>query len=226
MPGADTQSAPPSPEIASMRKKLRPSSSRPRSLASPCRMARGCPPNQKIDGGPSVLYDAMAVVLSQEGADMLKTHPPAKDFVSDAFAHCKFIGYSAAATPLLAAAGIAGSLDEACVRLEGEREAAAALAGVIADESLVVLYGRAVTVDLHRGKVRRGVSGNLTDLPRRLERCHETWFSKKAVAGGGAERRQEMPPAPKPAIVADLSLRRGPSNRERPERSQPLPRSR
>jgi catalase len=47
------------------------------------------PAKQKIDGGPSVLYDAVVLLLSAEGAETIKTHAPAKDFMSDAFAHCK-----------------------------------------------------------------------------------------------------------------------------------------
>ncbi len=62
---------------------------------------------QKIDGGPSVLYDAVVVLASEEGAEQLATDATTKDFLSDAFAHCKFIGYSPGATGLLDAAGIA-----------------------------------------------------------------------------------------------------------------------
>ena len=54
------------------------------------------PAKQKIDGGPSVLYDAVALIVSEEGAALLAKDAPAKDFITDAFAHCKFIGYSAA----------------------------------------------------------------------------------------------------------------------------------
>jgi catalase len=50
------------------------------------------PAKQKIDGGPSVLFDAIAVIVSDEGAALLSQDAPARDFVCDAFAHCKFIG--------------------------------------------------------------------------------------------------------------------------------------
>ncbi len=46
-----------------------------------------------IDGGPSVLFDAVALVLSDEAADRLTREAAARDFVADAFAHCKFIGF-------------------------------------------------------------------------------------------------------------------------------------
>lgn len=61
---------------------------------------------QKIDGGPSVFYDAVALVLSDEGAAMLADDKTAKDFVNDAFGHGKFIAYTAEAVPLLERAGI------------------------------------------------------------------------------------------------------------------------
>lgn len=78
----------------------------------------------KIDGGPSVLFDAVAVLVSAEGAALLSRDAPAKDFVSDAFAHCKFIGISAQAEPIFVAAGIAGDLDEACIPLGKPADAA------------------------------------------------------------------------------------------------------
>ncbi|TGU42661.1 catalase HPII, partial [bacterium M00.F.Ca.ET.152.01.1.1] len=62
--------------------------------------------NHMIDGGPSVLFDAMVLLVSQEGAEMLSRDAAAKDFVSDAFAHLKFIGFVAGAGPLLASAGV------------------------------------------------------------------------------------------------------------------------
>ena len=62
---------------------------------------------QKIDGGSSVLYDAVALVLSAAGAAQLAADKTAKDFVSDAYAHCKFIGYTVDALPLIERAGIA-----------------------------------------------------------------------------------------------------------------------
>lgn len=71
----------------------------------------------KIDGGASVLFDAVAVVVSDEGAAMLAMDATAKDFVSDAFAHCKFIGMTAESQPLFASAGLADDLDEACLPL-------------------------------------------------------------------------------------------------------------
>ncbi|MBL8660645.1 MAG: catalase [Rhodospirillales bacterium] len=79
--------------------------------------------DQKVDGGPSVLYDAVAVLLSPEGATMLGKSPAAKDFVTDAFAHCKFIAYNAAAMALFEKAGVAADMDDGFVRLEAAADA-------------------------------------------------------------------------------------------------------
>ncbi|MEK6478058.1 catalase [Catalinimonas sp. 4WD22] len=73
---------------------------------------------QKIDGGPSVLYDAVVILLSDEGVKTLQHESTARDFVADAFAHMKFIGYTSVAMPLLKKAGIAESLDEGCINLD------------------------------------------------------------------------------------------------------------
>jgi catalase len=73
---------------------------------------------QKIDGGPSVLYDAVALILSEAGAKLLAKEAAARDFVADAFAHAKFIGYVEAAAPLLKKAGVYESRDEGCLALD------------------------------------------------------------------------------------------------------------
>ena len=65
------------------------------------------PAAQKIDGGPSVLYDAVAILTSAEGADRLKAHPAALDFIGDAYAHRKFIAWAPDADALMTEAGVA-----------------------------------------------------------------------------------------------------------------------
>ena len=62
--------------------------------------------DEKIDGAPSALYDAVAVIASDEGVESLKTLHPARSFAADAFAHCKFIALSDAAGALFDAAGV------------------------------------------------------------------------------------------------------------------------
>ncbi|WP_366553082.1 catalase [Aquibaculum sediminis] len=73
--------------------------------------------DEKIDGGPSVVFDAVVVLPSAAGAKLLASEATARDFVSDAFAHCKFIGYGADAMPLLEKAGVAQELDDGCLPL-------------------------------------------------------------------------------------------------------------
>jgi catalase len=77
---------------------------------------------QKIDGGPSVLYDAVAVLPSETGVAMLARDATAKDFVTDAFAHCKFIGHNDAANALFNAAGMM-ERDEGFVALANAKDA-------------------------------------------------------------------------------------------------------
>lgn len=76
------------------------------------------PAQQKVNGGPSVLYDAVALLPSAEGAKLLAREAAAKDFVNDAFAHAKFIAYGPDAMPLLEKANVAAELDEGCVALK------------------------------------------------------------------------------------------------------------
>jgi catalase len=75
---------------------------------------------QMIDGGPSVLYDAVAVLPSDTGTAQLLQHAPARDFVADAFQHCKFICHSAAAQPLLERVGV--EPDAGIVPLAGKKD--------------------------------------------------------------------------------------------------------
>ncbi|MCQ8784023.1 catalase [Mangrovibrevibacter kandeliae] len=79
---------------------------------------------QKIDGGPSVLYDAVAILASKDGAALLAKEPTAKDFVSDAFVHCKFIAYTAAAMALFEKTGIASDMDKGCVEMKAAGDVA------------------------------------------------------------------------------------------------------
>jgi catalase len=86
--------------------------------------------DQMIDGAPSVLYDAVALLLAAAAMDDLVRESTARDFVADAFAHCKFIGYVAAVTALFEKAGIADSLDEGCVALHSTKDVAGFLDGL------------------------------------------------------------------------------------------------
>jgi catalase len=80
--------------------------------------------DEKIGGGPSVLYDAIAVLPSKDGAASLLSNASAKDFISDAFGHLKFIAFVKAATPLFEKAGIPEDLDDGFIELTGRKSAA------------------------------------------------------------------------------------------------------
>jgi catalase len=72
--------------------------------------------DEKLDGAPSVVYDAVALLTSQAGAKMLARTAVGRDFVADAFAHCKFIAYAPDTVALIH--GVLGSdLDEGVVQL-------------------------------------------------------------------------------------------------------------
>jgi len=60
----------------------------------------------QLAGTPSVLFDAVAIVLSEEGAAELAGHAAAVQFVMDAFGHLKAIGHSAGSQALLEKAGV------------------------------------------------------------------------------------------------------------------------
>jgi catalase len=76
------------------------------------------PAKQQLQGGPSVLYDAVALLVSEEGAGKLAGEAAARDFVADAFAHAKFIAFAATARPLLAKAGV--EPDTGCFEIPGD----------------------------------------------------------------------------------------------------------
>jgi len=79
--------------------------------------------DQMIDGGPSVLYDAIALLPGADAIDDLLQESTVRDFVADAFAHCKFIGHVKAAVPLFEKAGIAeADFDEGIIALTSSKD--------------------------------------------------------------------------------------------------------
>lgn len=85
---------------------------------------RHIPAEEKLDGGPSVLFDAVAVITSASEIDMLAKDATARDFVNDAFSHCKFIGYVHEAEPLFESAGLDNKMDNGCFPLSAASKAA------------------------------------------------------------------------------------------------------
>ncbi|MBS4044855.1 MAG: catalase [Alphaproteobacteria bacterium] len=70
-----------------------------------------------ISGGPSVLFDAVVLLLSAEGVKQLVREAAAVAWVHDAFSHLKVISHVAAAKPLMDKAGV--EPDDGIVALEG-----------------------------------------------------------------------------------------------------------
>jgi catalase len=64
------------------------------------------PADGQLAGTPSVVFDAVAIVLSDEGAAHLASEAAAIDFVRDAFGHLKAIGVDDGGRALLKAAGV------------------------------------------------------------------------------------------------------------------------
>lgn len=87
--------------------------------AQPTRTAPAASPALSIlRNGPDRFAGRKVGVLVTDGAT-------ARDFVTDAFAHAKFIGHVDAAMPMLDEAGIAADLDEGCIAFNGAASPAA-----------------------------------------------------------------------------------------------------
>jgi catalase len=80
--------------------------------------------------------------------DDLLNEAAARDFVADAFQHCKFIGYTADAKPLLTVAGIVDKLDEGTIELPGE-----SLAAFVEALGKLRIWGREPSVKLGKASV-------------------------------------------------------------------------
>ncbi|MFN3671624.1 MAG: catalase [Bosea sp. (in: a-proteobacteria)] len=75
----------------------------------------------QLAGTPSVMFDAVALMLSAEGCAALLKEGAAIDFAKDAFGHLKAIGFSPEAKPLLDKAGVVA--DAGIVQLTAKAEA-------------------------------------------------------------------------------------------------------
>lgn len=73
-----------------------------------------------LSGSPSIFFDAVILAPSEAGAAKLLDEAAAIDFVRDAYGHCKVIGHTEAAEPLLEKAGVRG--DAGVVELLGPKE--------------------------------------------------------------------------------------------------------
>lgn len=79
-------------------------------------------PKHKIDGGPSVIFDAVILLVPEKAVDALIKMPPVRDFICDAYAHYKFIGFTEHALKLFGKAGV--KTDEGFVAIDKKADAA------------------------------------------------------------------------------------------------------
>ena len=77
-----------------------------------------------------MLYDTVAIVAGADGGPALADEPAARDFLTDAFTHFKVIGLGGATDALVAAAGLTGKLDDACLAVGTAEETTAYVARI------------------------------------------------------------------------------------------------
>ncbi len=95
--------------------------------------------DMQLAGGPSIIFDAVALIVSEAGAKELTREAAAIDFVADAFNHLKVIGHVPAAEALLRRAGITAELvDHGVVPLAN----AGAVAGFVAAAKKMRVWDR------------------------------------------------------------------------------------
>jgi catalase len=81
--------------------------------------------DQALSGAPSIFFDAVALMPSQQGAGMLAKESAAVDWLRDAFGHLKIIGHVAAAAPVFAKASVEPDADAGVIALDGSKGVAA-----------------------------------------------------------------------------------------------------
>ncbi|WP_397570954.1 catalase [Schlesneria sp. T3-172] len=78
--------------------------------------------DQKLDGAPSVLFDAVVLAVPEDAVDKLSRKPPARDFIADALAHHKFIGVTEGGSQLLKKAGGPEKPDDGIIALKSPED--------------------------------------------------------------------------------------------------------
>ena len=138
-------------------------------------VVRLCPGELRVRTGAAEITGVTIDSRLAGDGDLFVAVGGGRDFVADAFAHCKFIGYVPGAEPLFVAAGIADRLDAAVLSLEDGVE-----------------VGRFVE------QCRRCASGSASstsspsDSRRRVKPAGPGWTAVRAEAGvSDAEVRQE-----------------------------------
>jgi catalase len=74
-----------------------------------------------LSAAPSIFFDAVALLPSQEGAALLAKEAAAVDWLRDAFGHLKVVGHVEAAVPIFQKAGVAPDADEGVIALAGSK---------------------------------------------------------------------------------------------------------
>ncbi|MFO1079856.1 MAG: catalase [Reyranellaceae bacterium] len=78
-------------------------------------------PDMTLEGGPSVLFDAVALLPAAAAVEELLGMAVAVDWLRDAFGHLKAIGFNAAAQPLFEKAAVDPDGDAGVVALDGKK---------------------------------------------------------------------------------------------------------
>ena len=81
----------------------------------------GLEPDMTVEGGPSVLFDAVVLLPSGDGTKALLDMAAAVNWVRDAFGHLKAIGFTPEARPLLDRAGVEPGAKLGVISLENGR---------------------------------------------------------------------------------------------------------
>ena len=81
----------------------------------------GLEPDMTVEGGPSVLFDAVVLLPSGDGTKALLDMAAAVNWVRDAFGHLKAIGFTPEARPLLDKAGVEPGAKLGVISLENGR---------------------------------------------------------------------------------------------------------
>ena len=79
---------------------------------SPANGGAPMPADHALAAAPSVLFDAVVLIASAEGAEMMSKRAAAIDWVRDAFSHLKAIGFNADAAMLIREAGLEDKADD------------------------------------------------------------------------------------------------------------------
>ncbi|MCM2369973.1 catalase [Aporhodopirellula aestuarii] len=80
-------------------------------------------PDHFLSGAPSCLFDCVVIAPSEENAAMLASQAAAVDFIRDAFAHLKVIGFTEPAAELFGKASVATDADEGVLEISGGKAA-------------------------------------------------------------------------------------------------------